>query len=403
MNKLYHFLFQSGVVVNFFTFLIPPAIAQQTLNNASKITFEKHTISKKFVSEGVATGDVNNDGFTDILAGNYWFEAPAFKKQHLVHADTLETIPGYSTTFLNYCMDVNNDGWVDLIRFDQPGGACIWYENPKNSNHLWQSHTILSTAGNETPAFVDVDLDGRMDLICNDITAKQVIWLKSPAARGDTTWKRYVISSDSLRGTHRYTHGLGWGDLNKDGKDDVLIKSGWWQSPSNVKDTGWEFHPADFGEDCSNMFVCDVDEDGDQDVVSSSAHSYGIWWHEQQNNSGNTKWVTHEINKSFSQTHALAYKDINGDGQADFITGKRYFAHNGKDPGALEPAVLYWFQFVPGKSPEWIPYEIDNDSGIGNSFEVSDIDKDGLPDIITSNKKGVFLFKQVKPGRENAR
>lgn len=395
MNVLQRFLYRTFILLTFITFLMLRSNAQQTFKRALTVTFKKHIISKTFVSEGATACDINNDGITDILAGNYWYQAPAFNK-HLIHADTLNPVPGYSTTFLNFCMDVNNDGWADLIRFDQPGGVCVWYQNPKNSKSLWQSHMILQTAGNETPAFVDVDLDGRMDIICNDTKAKQVIWLKSPAAKADTTWQRYVISNDSLRGTHRYTHGLGWGDVNKDGKNDVLIKSGWWQSPANVKDADWKFHTADFGEDCANMFVYDFDKDGDQDVISSSAHNYGIWWHEQKQDDKGTNWATHEISKSFSQSHSLQFKDINADGLPDLITGKRYFAHNGKDPGAFEPAVLYWFQFIPGKDPQWIPHEIDNNSGIGNSFVVSDINKDGLPDIITSNKKGVFFFEQLK-------
>jgi hypothetical protein len=396
MNVLQRFLCHVIILITFNTLLILPAHAQQTSKKASAVNFRKHIISKSFIAEGVTACDVNNDGVTDILAGNYWFQAPAFNK-HIVHADTLNPVPGYSTTFLNFCMDVNNDGWSDLIRFDQPGGVCAWYENPKNSKGLWQLHVILPTAGNETPAFADVDLDGRMDLICNDITAKQVVWLKSPVAKEDTTWQRYVISHDSLRGTDKYTHGLGWGDVNKDGKNDVLIKSGWWESPANVKDKDWEFHPANFGEDCANMFVYDIDKDGDHDVISSSAHNYGIWWYEQKRDTrGNSNWVTHNISKSFSQSHALAFKDINADGYPDLITGKRYFAHNGKDPGAFEPAVLVWFEYIPGKVPQWIAHKIDSNSGVGNNFLVSDINKDSLPDIITSNKKGVFFFEQLK-------
>ena len=357
--------------------------------------YKKHTISQTFVSEGVAVGDVNNDGKMDVLAGHYWYQAPSWQK-HLLHVDTLNPISGYSTTFLNFSLDVNNDGWVDLIRFDQPGAVCMWYENPGNKEGLWQGHLILKTAGNETPLFVDVDRDGRMDLLCNEVAAKQMIWLKSPAGKGDSLWQKFVISSDSLRGTDRYTHGLGWGDVNKDGRNDVLIKSGWWEAPADVKQKDWTFHNANFGDDCSNMFVLDVDKDGDQDVISSSAHNYGIWWHEQKNENGTVNWTTHQISKLFSQSHSLALKDINGDGHLDLVTGKRYFAHNGKDPGAFEPAVLYWFEFKPGKMPQWIPHQIDNNSGVGNSFEVKDMNNDSLPDIITSNKKGVFFFEQIR-------
>ena len=180
-------------------------------------------------------------------------------------------------------------------------------------------------------------------------------------------------------GTNRYTHGLGWGDINKDGKNDVIIKSGWWQSPSDVKEENWQFHEADFGEDCANMFVFDVDEDGDEDIISSSAHNYGLWWHEQKKDAtGNTLWQTHVISKVFSQSHALVMADINSDGHADLITGKRYRAHNDGDPGAFDAAVLYWFEFIPGKNPQWIPHLIDDNSGIGLSFVVEDIHNDKI-------------------------
>lgn len=358
--------------------------------------FTKHIVYSLFVSEGAATGDVNRDGKTDILAGNYWFEAPGWKP-HLLHSDTLNPVPEYSTTFLNYSLDVNNDGWVDLIRFDQPGGVCVWYQNPKGATDLWKRHTILPGAGIENPSFVDVDGDGRADIICNDTLLKQVIWLKAPVAKNDTAWSRHVISDDKALGTDRYTHGLGWGDVNNDGRNDVLIRSGWWESPADVKQEHWPFHAADFGDECANMYVLDVDEDGDKDVVSSSAHNYGVWWYEQtKDTAGNTAWTKHVISKTFSQSHGLLLKDINNDGRPDLITGKRYRAHNNGDAGAFEPAVLYWFQFKPGKDPQWTPHLIDEASGVGLSFVADDINKDGLVDIVISNKKGVFFFEQTK-------
>ena len=99
----------------------------------------------------------------------------------------------------------------------------------------------------------------------------------------------------------------------------------------------------------------------------------------------------------FSQAHSAQLVDMDGDGIKDLITGKRWWAHNGNDPGGNDPAVLYWFKIVPGgKSGEakFIPYQIDNDSGVGTQFLVKDITGDNKPDIIVSNKKGTFLHIQ---------
>lgn len=373
-------------------FHFQPAVAQVP----SSVHFRKHTVSNVFVSEGAAVGDVNRDGRIDILAGAYWYEAPGWQR-HTIHADTLNPVKGYSTTFLNFSADVNNDGWPDLVRFDVPGEACVWYENPRGGQGLWVRHLILAHAGIETPLFTDVDLDGHPDIICNDAEKQEVVWLKGPSVTGQTAWERIVVSSDPEKSTHRYTHGVGWGDVNGDRRKDVITRIGWWEAPVNVSRPNWTFHSADLGADCANMFVQDVDGDGDADVLSSSAHDYGIWWYEQQKQAnGESTWLKHEISKLFSQSHAMAMADINGDGHQDIITGKRYFAHNEKDPGAFEPAVLYWFEFRPGATPQWIPHEIDNDSGIGNSFVVQDINNDGRPDIVVSNKKGVYFFEQIK-------
>jgi len=388
MNRFVHFMLS----VSLSTFTPQSQLQAQSFKvSFAEPVFKKHILDPVFVSEGVTVGDVNRDGKTDVLAGTFWYEAPHWKK-HRIHADTLNPVPGYSTSFINFSLDVNNDGWIDFISFDQPGASCTWYENPKNKEGIWKGRVILATAGIESPAFVDVDGDGKKDIICNDITLKQVIWLKSPSPINDTLWQRFVISRDPGIATNRYTHGLGCGDINKDGRNDVIIKTGWWESPVNVKEPDWKFHEASLGEDCANMFVLDADEDGDADVVSSSAHKYGIWWHEQTSNG----WVTHEISKLFSQSHALALKDINGDGHSDLITGKRYLAHIDGDPGTHDPSVLYWYEFVPAKNPKWIPHLIDDASGIGNNFEVQDINNDKLTDIVISNKKGVFFFEQVQ-------
>jgi hypothetical protein len=145
------------------------------------------------------------------------------------------------------------------------------------------------------------------------------------------------------------------------------------------------------------MYLMDVNQDGLKDVISASAHNYGMWWHEQgKDGQGNPTWTKHEIYKVFSQTHGVSLVDMNGDGQKDLVTGKRYFAHNGHDPGEFEPAVLVWFEFKPGPTPTWTPHQIDNNSGVGLHVVTEDMNNDKLPDIVVANKKGVYVFLQKK-------
>src|SRR5258708_3734287 len=371
--------------------------------NAEKAVFdprwEKHVITNDFISEGVAVGDVNRDGKLDILAGGYWFEAPGWTRHEIATGRTYSPATEFSNSFLNFSMDVNQDGWVDLIRISLPGEEAVWYENPGNKPGHWPMHALLSNCGNESPAFVDIDGDGRPDLLCNDPVAKEMIWLKSPSVKGDTVWQRTVIGKGDIPGVNRYTHGLGLADMNGDGRRDVIITKGWWECPVDPRQPNWVFHPMDLGEDCSQIYALDAKGNGDRDFVSASAHNYGIWWHEQtKDEKGEMVWKHHIIFKEFSQSHGMGMADINGDGHPDLVTGKRYFAHNEKDPGAFEPAVLYWFEFHPGETPVWIPHLIDDNSGVGLQVVTKDINQDGLMDIIVANKKGVFFFEQKKRG-----
>lgn len=358
--------------------------------NAQTPVFRKQVVLNRFVAEGAAVADVNGDGRPDILTGPYWFEAPSWK-QHLVHADTTDVIPGYSASFLNYAMDVNQDGKPDLIRFDQPGAVCVWYEQPADLQQQWRSHLILDHAGTENPFLEDVNGDGRPDILCNDAEKKQVVWMEAPSVKGDTVWKRHVISDDPALATHKYTHGLGRGDINGDGRKDILVQKGWWEAPVDPARENWTFHATSLGQECANMFVYDVNKDGRNDVISSSAHEYGVWWLEQLPDGS---FKQHEIDRSVSQTHGMLFTDINGDGIPDIITGKRYRAHNDNDPGAADAPVIQWFALKPGKKPAFTKHLIDNQSGIGLSFVVADMNGDGKPDIVVSNKKGVFCFTQ---------
>jgi hypothetical protein len=364
------------------------------------ISFTKQELDAAFRSEGVAVGDFNKDGKKDVAAGYVWYEAPDWKMHAIVDPLPEFQVKGYAKSFCTYAEDVNQDGWDDIMIVTWPGRATLWFENPKGERNSWAVHLAAPVSSNESPLFADIDKDGKREFVMpvapNEKVCDGPDRQMAVVKRGADCLKPWIaspISAKEAPGTRRYSHGLGVGDINSDGLNDVVITKGWWQAPATGK-SPWSFHEAPLGEDCAHMAVADWDGDGDADVVSSSAHRFGIWWHEQL---GEGKWETHLIDKSYSQTHSLCMADINGDGLPDFVTGKRWYAHNGRDPGADGPAVLFWYELTRKNGrPAWKSHLIDNDSGVGTQFEVADIDGDGLLDVITSNKKGVHVFVQER-------
>ncbi|MCR9197005.1 MAG: VCBS repeat-containing protein [Planctomycetaceae bacterium] len=369
-------------------------------------------LDERFRSEGVTAGDYNKDGVLDVAAGDVWYQAPSEGDYADAARWTMNEIrmpgefvagKGYSNSFANATWDMNADGWPDVVIIGFPGDPFAWYQNPGAQGGPWQEHNIWSSICNESPEFEDLNGDGTPEFVFGsqpqsqmgfvDITQSQAGF--QPISEPSKEDKRRGLDN----GTFKYYHGLGVDDVNGDGHEDIIIAHGWWQSPGNTasKDV-WTFHPIRVDGQplpgCANIYADDFDVDGDADLIFSSAHAYGVWWAENRGD----QWVLHEIDKSFSQTHAMERADINGDGQMDYVTGKRFFAHNGNDPGGNDEVVMCWYevQRTPGQPPVFTAHRITAGSGtgIGTQFEVRDMNGDSRPDIVLSNKKGVNVLLQ---------
>jgi putative membrane-bound dehydrogenase-like protein len=365
-----------------------------------KHTFKKEQLSKEFYGEGATFGDVNRDGAGDIISGPYWYEGPKFLKRHEYYPPKAYDVDGYSDNFLAFAYDVNGDEWTDILIVGFPGAETVWYENPKGNEGHWKRHVALAVTDNESPCFADVTGDGKPELVC--MTGGQIGYAEIPE---DPTqpWPFHAVSPG--RGYQKFTHGIGVGDVNGDGRADLLEQNGWWEQPEKITDEPWAFHEVKFSEPGgSQMYAYDFDGDGDNDVITAkAAHAYGLAWFEQISEGDEIKFIEHKImgetpeendyGVAFSQLHAVDLADIDGDGVLDIVTGKRWWAHQSHDPGSLDPSVLYWFQTVRDNgTARFVPHQIDNDSGVGTQVVVGDFNGDKLPDIVVGSKKGTFAF-----------
>lgn len=394
-------------------------------------TFKKLRLNDQFWGEGANVGDFNKDGKMDVVSGPYWYAGPDFTERNEIYPaqqtfklkkddGTEVDIPGfegglgknnaYSDNFFSFTHDINGDGWTDAIVYGFPGKAAIWYENPKGEKKHWTAHQVFNVVDNESPQWLDITGDGKPEVICGttmpvDGANKGFVgYATVDWSAPEKPWTFHKITPPGS--WQMFTHGLGAGDINGDGRLDMFVSNGWWEQPASLgSDTEWAFHPAGFGGGGAQMYAYDVNGDGLNDVITSlQAHGHGLAWFEQYREGNEIKFKQHLImgrdpkeNKyglMFSQMHAIDLIDMDGDGLKDIVTGKRFWAHGptgDAEPNA--PAVVYWFKLVRNadKSVDWVPYFVDDDSGVGTQVLATDVNGDRLPDIVVGNKKGTFV------------
>ena len=369
--------------------------------------FERQVLTDDYFSEGANFGDINRDGKPDVVHGPFWWEGPELAVRHEIYAPKPQNRKGYSDNFFSWVYDFNGDGWNDVLTAGLPGTPGYIFENPgrEKFDQHWTRHQVFNSVGNESPQFVNLVGDESPELVC--ARDGKFGYLKFDPKHPFIEQPFHVIS-DKITDTP-FGHGLGVGDVNGDGRQDLLYKDGWLEQPKSLDgEPVWIVHKYPFaGAGGGDMFAYDVDGDGDHDVITSlQAHAFGLAWYEQVKEGDQISFTKHLIMGEkvednpygvlFTELHTVALHDMDGDGLKDIVTGKTYWSHHDRSPMWDAGAVVYWFKLERSKTGvNWVPYLADGEAGVGRQLSVGDINGDKIPDLVVGGMKGCHVLRHT--------
>lgn len=365
---------------------------------ARPLKFVMHRVGN-FRSEACGVADFNQDRKPDIAAGPYLYLAPDWKpvKYRELEGKVDEKGKGYYDDFANAPVDVDGDGWVDVVSARWFDKSVVWFRNPGKLGPRWEQKLIERNGNFEAAEAVDLVGKGSVTAIVPATT--RTVWYDVSRRPGRSEAVVHVVSEKN------FTFGVGAGDVNGDGRPDILRPGAWYEAPADLESGRWVEHPLALGDKngkiahTAQISTYDVNGDRLPDIICSNAHQYGIFWYEQVRQAGQVAWKQHTIDDTWSQAHVIVLADINGDGLPELITGKRFMAHNGSDPDEFGPLGVYWYQLKPGVNPTWTRNTVSYNQGVGAgmNIEVVDLNGDGRLDLVTTGKWGGPVWFENRP------
>ncbi len=204
--------------------------------------FRMQRINDFYYGWSAAAADINRDGTLDIVSGPFYYLGPDYRVSREIYPSKTSNVgTEYTPAMVEFAYDYTGDGWPDVLVAN--GRPMSLYVNPKGELRRWDKYDVLPTITSEIAIFKDIDGDGKPDAVF--VGGGAVCWASPDPADATKPWIVHQVS-DQGYGIPNAQHGIGAGDINGDGRVDIVSPAGWWEQPPKGTPEGpWPYHSVE--------------------------------------------------------------------------------------------------------------------------------------------------------------
>jgi hypothetical protein len=346
-------------------------------------------------ASAVEVADLDHDGDPDFAATSYSGDSISWWKNDTIHRrfqapDPLVVRQGLADPRAITIADLNGDDWLDITYALWDGDAVQACLAVLPDSNAWWSETIAASGFDGARAVTTADFngDGALDVIAAAVNGDDVSWWQNDGDWDPSWTTRNLLGA--LDGAHRTAPA----DFDLDGDVDVAVaglNADRIGLALNADGLGldWDYYPDVFVVDGPfDMRTGDIDRSGTPDLAVSGYYSDSI---RVMLNRHPAAWMNVSVAAGATTPRGIDLCDVDDDGDVDLVAVLR------------DVDEIHWYENDTGDGLTWVEHDVGSGAFVdGAGIRCTDFDADADADVVAAGQDGDSVYLWLNGGTGSA-